>query len=174
MIDSATAPTHDQLDALARRVAGHADGSGLGLATAESCTGGWIAKVLTDQAGSSGWFHGGVVSYSNAAKVAMLDVPGSLLEAYGAVSEPVVRAMAAGMLARSGSDVAVAVTGIAGPGGGVPGKPVGRVWFGWALATGFVISRAETFEGDREAVRAASVAAALEGVLRHTGGEGAA
>src|ERR1700722_8399174 len=107
--------------------------------TAESCTGGWIAKVLTDIAGSSQWFTEGFVTYSNQSKIRRLGVPRAVLEKYGAVSDETVRAMAEGALRRSRAQVAVAVTGIAGPGGAVPGKPVGTVWLGWATRLSGVI-----------------------------------
>lgn len=134
------------------------------LVTAESCTGGWIAKVLTDRPGSSGWFEAGVVSYSNAAKQRLLAVPAALLAEHGAVSEPVAAAMAAGALAATGADVALSVTGIAGPGGGSPGKPVGTVCFGWALAGQSPRTAQERFAGDRDAVRRQAVARALAGL----------
>jgi nicotinamide-nucleotide amidase len=139
------------------------------LAVAESCTGGWVAKCLTDIAGSSGWFDCGFVSYSNDAKQAMLGVTRSTLEAAGAVSEQTVREMAAGALVNSAADVAVAISGIAGPGGAMPGKPVGTVCFAWAVEDGE--PRAETchFAGDREAVRRQSVANALQGLLNVLG-----
>jgi nicotinamide-nucleotide amidase len=134
------------------------------LATAESCTGGLIAAACTALAGSSDWFERGVVSYSNAAKTELLGVPAALIAAHGAVSEPVARAMAEGVLARSGADLAVAVTGIAGPGGAVPGKPVGTVWLGWGRP-GAVHTECLHLPGDRGAVRQATVAAALERAL---------
>jgi nicotinamide-nucleotide amidase len=138
------------------------------VATAESCTGGWIAKALTDVAGSSQWFTEGFVTYSDAAKRQRLGVPGSLLKRHGAVSEASVRAMARGALTRSAAQVAVAVTGIAGPGGAVPGKPVGTVWLGWATRRGRAIRVAvqlQHFRGDRDAVRRKTVRAALKGLL---------
>jgi nicotinamide-nucleotide amidase len=134
------------------------------LATAESCTGGWIAKVVTDVTGSSAWFDRGFVTYSNRAKEEMLGVSPATLAAHGAVSEAVVREMAAGALARSGADVTVAVSGIAGPGGGTREKPVGLVWLAWAARDGAVRAEQRHFDGDREAVRAATVARALAGV----------
>jgi len=139
------------------------------VATAESCTGGWIAKALTDIAGSSDWFVEGFVTYSNQSKVRRLGVPRAVLQKKGAVSEATVRAMAAGALRRSKAQVAVAVTGIAGPGGAVPGKPVGTVWIGWATRSGSAIrSSAEVrhFRGDRETVRRKTVRAALLGLLK--------
>ena len=141
--------------------------SGRTVATAESCTGGWIAKVLTDLPGSSDWFGYGIVSYSNAAKQELLGVPASLLVEHGAVSEAVVTAMAEGVLRRSDADLAVAVSGIAGPAGGSADKTVGLVWFAWAvIGAGGLIVKAERrqFEGDREAVRRQTVAVALDGL----------
>lgn len=136
------------------------------VATAESCTGGLIAAACTDIAGSSDWFERGWVTYSNAAKTEALGVPAERIAHLGAVSEAVALAMAQGALERSGADLAVAVTGIAGPGGAVPGKPVGTVWLAWAQVG--QLPRAERFQfaGDRAAVRAQSVAAALAGLLR--------
>ncbi len=130
------------------------------LAVAESCTGGWLAKCLTDLPGSSRWFDRGFVTYSNAAKQDMLGVPAEMLEQHGAVSEAVVKAMAQGALQHSVADIAISISGIAGPGGEVPGKPVGTVCFG--LATGQQIqSDTQHFKGDREAVRRQSVGHAL-------------
>lgn len=134
------------------------------LATAESCTGGLIAAACTDLAGSSVWFERGFVTYANAAKTELLGVPAALIEQHGAVSEPVARAMAAGALAHSHAQVAVAVTGVAGPGGGSVDKPVGTVWFGWATPTG-LFSACQHFAGDRAAVRAATVQHALTRLL---------
>jgi nicotinamide-nucleotide amidase len=153
---------------VAKRVGGHLFLSGRRLATAESCTGGWIAKALTDIAGSSQWFEAGLVSYADGAKATLLGVLPSELAAHGAVSEPVVRAMALGALERTQADLAVAVSGIAGPEGGTPGKPVGTVWFAWAWRHGKSVrsqTRLKLFKGDREAVRRKSVSIALTGVL---------
>jgi len=153
----------EQLQRLTARVAELALESGLKLNTAESCTGGWIAKCLTDIAGSSAWFDRGLVTYSNTAKQQLLGVPADLLQAEGAVSEAVAEAMARGCVAGD-ADLAVAVTGIAGPGGGSAGKPVGTVWFAWAAR-----SRCRTelrqFPGNREAVRRQTVATALGGII---------
>jgi len=135
------------------------------LATAESCTGGLIAAACTDLAGSSSWFERGFVTYSNAAKTELLGVETSLITEFGAVSEPVARAMAGGALAHSHAQVAVAVTGVAGPGGGSPDKPVGTVWFGWATPAGLT-SDVQHFDGDRAAVRAATVRHALRRLLQ--------
>ena len=130
------------------------------LATAESCTGGLIAGACTDLAGSSAWFERGFVTYSNAAKTEQLGVDATLIGTYGAVSEPVVRAMVLGALQHSRAQVAVAVTGVAGPSGGSADKPVGTVWFGWATPAG-VHTEVQHFAGDRAAVRAATVHHAL-------------
>lgn len=151
--------------ALALEVAAHFGDSGRGLAVAESCTGGWIAKCLTDIPGSSGWFRAGIVSYSNAAKTRLLGVAESLIEQHGAVSDVVVRAMAEGALGTIDADASVAVTGIAGPDGGTTEKPVGTVWFGWATRGGATHTALAHFDGDREAVRRAAVARALHGLL---------
>ncbi|MGA2399353.1 MAG: nicotinamide-nucleotide amidohydrolase family protein [Steroidobacteraceae bacterium] len=137
--------------------------------TAESCTGGWIAKALTDVPGSSRWFSEGFVTYSNDAKVRRLGVRRSVLSAHGAVSEAVARAMARGALKQAGASHAIAVTGIAGPDGGVPGKPVGTVWFCWAKIRGRrVVLEVERkrFRGNREAVRRNTVRWALAHLLR--------
>ncbi|WP_290647802.1 nicotinamide-nucleotide amidase [Aquisalimonas sp.] len=170
-MDTSLARTPDdaRLEQLAGAVGEALRAAGQVVTVAESCTGGWIAKTLTDVSGSSAWFERGVVTYSNAAKIDLLGVPPDLLERHGAVSEEVVRAMAEGALERSGAGVAVAVSGVAGPDGGTAAKPVGLVWFGWSLRSGFVISRAERLAGDRDTVRRASVAVALEGVLRQIG-----
>ncbi len=131
------------------------------LATAESCTGGLIAAACTSLAGSSLWFERGFVSYSNAAKTEVLGVDATLIARDGAVSESVVRAMAHGAVQHAQAQVAVAVTGVAGPGGGSADKPVGTVWFGWATPAG-VVSEVQHFAGDRAQVRAATVAHALQ------------
>ena len=141
------------------------------LACAESCTGGLIAAACTDLAGSSDWFERGVVSYSNQAKVALLAVPQALIDAHGAVSEAVARAMAEGILRSSGADLGVSVTGVAGPGGGSAAKPVGTVWFGFAVRQGDGSLRVDVehrhFDGNRAEVRAASVRHALHRLLEH-------
>ena len=138
---------------------------GLMMATAESCTGGLIAGACTELSGSSDWFERGFVTYSNASKPGLLGVPALLIERHGAVSEPVARAMAAGALAHSPAQLAVAVTGVAGPTGGSPEKPVGTVWFGWATPEG-VFTEHQRFDGDRAAVRQATVHHALAGLLQ--------
>jgi nicotinamide-nucleotide amidase len=134
---------------------------GWSVAAAESCTGGLIAAACTAVAGSSDWFERGIVSYSNAAKTGLLGVDPALIAAHGAVSEPVARAMAEGLLARAPVQLAVAVTGIAGPGGAVPGKPVGTVWLAVAGAGPTFAERLQ-LDGDRAAVRAQTVAQALQ------------
>jgi nicotinamide-nucleotide amidase len=131
------------------------------MASAESCTGGMIAAACTDLAGSSNWFERGFVSYSNEAKTELLGVDVSLISRHGAVSEPVARAMAQGAIIHSRAQVAVAVTGVAGPGGGSAAKPVGTVWFAWATPAG-IVSEMRRFGGDRAAVRQATVAHALQ------------
>jgi nicotinamide-nucleotide amidase len=136
------------------------------LVTAESCTGGWIAKTVTDLAGSSEWFDCGIVAYSYEAKQALLSVNPRTLEAHGAVSREAVIEMVSGALVHSGAGVAIAVTGIAGPGGGTPDKPVGTVWIGWKRRGGDPRAEVFQFDGDREAVRRQTVAAALAGVDR--------
>jgi nicotinamide-nucleotide amidase len=140
------------------------------MTTAESCTGGLIAAACTDLAGSSAWFERGFVTYSNAAKAELLGVDPALIERFGAVSEPVARAMAEGALRHAHAQMSVAVTGIAGPTGGSPEKPVGTVWFGWSLRTTEGGLHTETehrrFDGDRAAVRAQTVAHALAGIVR--------
>lgn len=136
------------------------------LATAESCTGGLVAAALTAMAGSSDVFERGFVTYSNEAKAAMLGVPVALIASHGAVSEPVARAMAEGAIRHSRANLAVSVTGVAGPGGGSAEKPVGLVWIAAARQGGAVISERHLFPGDRTAVREASVAAALSLLAR--------
>lgn len=135
---------------------------GLRLASAESCTGGLVAAAMTAQPGSSTVFECGFVTYSNRSKTALLGVPEEVLETYGAISEQTARAMASGALARSGADIALSITGIAGPGGATPAKPVGLVHIGCALRGGKVESSAHNFTGDRDAVRDSAVRTALE------------
>jgi len=149
-----------RMTALVLRLADALRGRGWRLATAESCTGGLIAAACTDAAGSSDWFERGFVTYSNAAKTELLGIDPALIAAHGAVSEAVARAMVAGTLARAPVQLAVAVTGIAGPGGAMPGKPVGTVWLAWGTAAGVQAERLQ-LDGDRAAVRAGTVQAAL-------------
>lgn len=141
---------------------------GLKLVTAESCTGGLISAACIELAGSSAWFERGFVTYSNAAKAESLGVDAALIAAQGAVSEAVARAMAQGALAHSRAQVAVAVTGVAGPTGGSSARPVGTVWFGFALPQG-VVSEMRRFDGDRSAVRAATVDHALRRLVELIG-----
>jgi len=150
-----------ELEAMALKLGRALRVRGWRVATAESCTGGWIAKSLTDIPGSSQWFESGVVSYSNAAKTQLLGVPADLMAAHGAVSEAVVRAMADGARTRFGTELAVAVSGVAGPDGGTVDKPVGTVCFAWATPSATTVVR-RVFTGGREAVRRQSVALALE------------
>lgn len=137
---------------------------GLVLATAESCTGGGVAQAITEIAGSSEWFDCGFVTYSNAAKMALLGVPANVLERHGAVSAETAAAMCEGTLRNSRATVSLSTTGIAGPGGAVPGKPVGTVWFGWAHGKS-VRTEKMLFDGDRHAVRTQSIVHALRGLV---------
>jgi nicotinamide-nucleotide amidase len=159
--------TSDIVD-LAMRVGRALEARKLMLCTAESCTGGGVAQAITEIAGSSGWFDRGFVTYSNAAKSDMLGVPSALIVQAGAVSEEVATAMAQGALANSGAQFALSTTGIAGPGGAVPGKPVGTVWFAWSNGDRTLTER-QVFPGDRQAVREQAVRHALDGVLRFLG-----
>lgn len=135
------------------------------LVLAESCTGGWVAKVITDIAGSSQWFDRGFVTYTNASKLALLNVPAETLATDGAVSAATVTAMARGALAQSNAQLSCAISGIAGPGGGSESKPVGLVWFAWAVRDDALRTEQQIFSGDREAVRRQAVAHALRGLL---------
>lgn len=131
------------------------------LVLAESCTGGWVAKSITDIPGSSAWFDRGFVTYSNAAKEQQLGVPAALLAEHGAVSSAVVEAMAVGALRTSPAELALAISGIAGPDGGTPEKPVGLIWYGIAVRNRALRSHSQIFPGDRDAVRRAAVVCAL-------------
>lgn len=152
------------MNELAQQVGARLKAAGAVLTTAESCTGGWVAEVVTSISGSSDWFDRGFVTYSNGAKQEMLGVKAGTLERHGAVSEETAREMATGALERSRATVAVSVTGVAGPTGGSDAKPVGTVCFSWKTID---LEQTETrrFTGDRESVRRQSVARALEGVL---------
>ena len=152
-------------DRLVERLAAALLARGEWLATAESCTGGLIAKQLTDLAGSSGWFERGLVSYSNLAKMELLAVPDEVLAEHGAVSGECATAMARGLLRAAPVDWGVAVTGIAGPGGGTPEKPVGTVWIAWSRRGHAPEAHRFFFEGSRESVRTQTAQAALEGLL---------
>ncbi|WP_411879639.1 CinA family protein [Polaromonas sp. YR568] len=149
---------------LAAQLAALLQAQGRMLATAESCTGGMISAACTDLAGSSNWFERGFVTYSNEAKTELLGVDAALIARHGAVSEEVARAMASGAISRSHAQVSVAVTGVAGPTGGSAAKPVGTVWFGFALP-GRLVSEVRRFDGDRAAVRGATVRHALQRLL---------
>ena len=157
-------PTDTELDALAHRTGERLRASRDMLVTAESCTGGWIAKTVTGIAGSSDWFDCGMVAYSYEAKQALLGVRPQTLETHGAVSRETVIEMVSGALVSSGASVAVAVTGIAGPGGGTEDKPVGAVWVAWKRRGGYPRAELFHFDGDRDAVRRQTVAAALRGL----------
>ena len=154
-----------QLLELARRVGGALAARGLMLTTAESCTGGGVGEAVTAIAGSSGWYERGFVTYTYISKREMLGIRPETLERHGAVSEQTVREMAAGALAASHAQVAVAVSGTTGPAGGTPDKPVGTVCFGWTVKNGEPRVETRHFSGDREAVRRQSVARALAGIL---------
>lgn len=155
----------------AARLATAATGPGLKIATAESCTGGLVAKTITDLPGSSAWYLGGVVAYANEVKVRHLAVDSDVLQIHGAVSRRVALQMARGVLRRFSADVAVAVTGIAGPGGGTPAKPVGTVWLAVALANGTATARCCRFSGDREMVRRRSAAEVFRMALQAVAGQ---
>ena len=135
------------------------------IATAESCTGGWAAQVITHTAGSSGWFERGFVTYSNTAKIDMLGVNPATLDSYGAVSVETALEMANGALTHSQAQIALAITGIAGPGGGSPGKPVGTVCFAWSIKNQAAQAEQQVFAGDRESIRQQAVIHALQGLL---------
>lgn len=159
---------NDMMD-LAARVGRALQAKGLLLATAESCTGGGVSQSITEIAGSSEWFDCGFITYSNASKTELLDVPAALLAQFGAVSEEVAAAMAEGALANSNAHVALSTTGIAGPGGAVPGKPVGTVCFGWSIERNnhqHTFTERLVYHGDRQAVRQQTIVHALQGLLR--------
>ena len=157
-------PSDAELSRLATKLGNVLRESHHRLVTAESCTGGWIAKSVTDIAGSSDWFDCGMAAYSYEAKQALLGVRPQTLEVHGAVSRETVIEMVSGALVNSGASIAVAVTGIAGPGGGSEDKPVGTVWIGWKRRGGYAKAEVFNFGGDREAVRRQTVAAALVGL----------
>ena len=153
------------INELAMQVGSVLKSQGLILATAESCTGGGVAQAITEIAGSSEWFDCGFITYSNVSKSDMLDVPEALIVRYGAVSDEVAQAMAEGALANSSATITLSTTGIAGPGGAVPGKPVGTICFAWAMAHRTYSERL-VFQGDRREVRQQTVAHSLAGLLR--------
>lgn len=161
-----SSPDDAELRALAESLGERLRASRDHLVTAESCTGGWIAKTVTDIAGSSDWFDCGMAAYSYEAKQALLGVQPQTLETHGAVSRETAIEMVSGALAHSGASVAVAVTGIAGPGGGTVDKPVGTVWIAWKRRGDYPRASLHQFDGDREAVRRQTVAAALQGLER--------
>lgn len=165
-----TASNDAELRALAETLGAHCRKLHHSLVTAESCTGGGIAKTVTDIAGSSDWFDCGMVAYSYEAKQAMLGVRPETLEQHGAVSRETAIEMVSGALVHSGATIAVAVTGIAGPGGGSPEKPVGTVWIAWKRRGGYAHAQLHHFDGDRDAVRYQTVAAALRGLETLIGG----
>ena len=160
------APTDAELDTLAATTGQQLLTARHMLVTAESCTGGWIAKCMTDVAGSSAWFDCGMAAYSYEAKQALLGVRPQTLETHGAVSRECVVEMVSGALVYSGASIAVAVTGIAGPGGGSDDKPVGTVWVGWKKRGGYARAEVFHFEGGRDAVRRQTVATALRGIAQ--------
>jgi nicotinamide-nucleotide amidase len=159
-----TIPDDDTLHELALEVGTRLTSRGQTLATAESCTGGWIAKMITDIPGCSEWFEAGLAAYSYEAKQALLGVRPATLTEHGAVSKETVLEMVSGALIHTGAHLAVAVTGIAGPSGGTPGKPVGTVWIAWKRRGGYPKAELFQFAGDREAVRRQTVAASLQGL----------
>jgi nicotinamide-nucleotide amidase len=157
--------SNEELHQLAAELGEKLIARGWMLATAESCTGGWVGQLVTALPGSSHWYERGFITYANAAKVEMLGVPEATLATHGAVSEETASAMAAGALAHSHAQATLAISGIAGPGGGTPQKPVGLVCYGWALADGTVMSSTCRLDGDRDEIRSRAVAAALRGLI---------
>ena len=162
--------TENDLFVLAQSLGQQLKLAGWSLATAESCTGGWVAKVLTDVEGSSAWFDRGFVTYTNESKQEMLGVSATTLSTHGAVSEDTVLEMARGAIAHSHADLSLAISGIAGPGGGSLEKPVGTVCLAWANRDGWLESRREIFPGDRQAVRMQAVFTALQGMQNKVAG----
>ncbi|MFC3609192.1 CinA family protein [Stutzerimonas tarimensis] len=160
----------DRLTELASELGARLTASGAQVTTAESCTGGGIAEAITRIAGSSAWFEAGYITYSNAQKTRQLGVPAALFEQVGAVSREVVEAMVLGAVRRSGARIAVAVSGIAGPGGGSPDKPIGTVWLAWADGARSFSQRIQ-LGGDRQAIRVQAVERALVGLIRLAAGE---
>jgi nicotinamide-nucleotide amidase len=169
MTSISTALDDDALRLLAGKAGALLLAAGRRVATAESCTGGWVAKCLTDIAGSSQWFERGYVTYSNEAKAQSIGVASSVIDTFGAVSRPTAEQMAAGALHASGADMAVAITGIAGPGGGSADKPIGLVWFALAQRAAAPVTIQQHLAGDREAIRRAAVATALQMVIAAAG-----
>jgi nicotinamide-nucleotide amidase len=169
-----TTSSDGKLTALAAEVGRTLERMGLMLATAESCTGGWVGGVITSVSGSSMWFERGFITYSETAKREMLGIASEILQQHGAVSAPCARAMAEGALKHSHAQVALAVTGIAGPTGGTVQKPVGMVWFAWAAQGKSTQATCHYLKGDREGIRRESVAIALQGVLQLLAGDSVA
>ncbi len=165
-MDARTLPDDELLNDLAIQVGAALQAHHLMLATAESCTGGWIAKMVTDIPGCSAWFDCGLAAYSYEAKQALLGVRPETLTEHGAVSRETVLEMVSGALVTSGASIAVAVTGIAGPSGGTTEKPLGTVWIGWKRRGGYPMAQLFHFDGDRDSVRRQTVAAALQGLLK--------
>jgi nicotinamide-nucleotide amidase len=161
-----TQQLEQQVATAVEQVASALRARGWTLCAAESCTGGWLSKSCTDLAGSSDWFHGAYISYSYTAKEQQLGVIHDDLLEHGAVSEAIAQQMALGARRASGADVAVAMTGIAGPGGGLPNKPVGMVCYGWSVRGGSIFSATELLKGNRAEVRLATVLGGLRGVLK--------
>ena len=155
----------EELHQLAFELGNKLKARGWMLATAESCTGGWVGQLVTAIPGSSSWYERGFITYANDAKIEMLGVPAETLATHGAVSEETASAMAAGALAHSHAQAALAISGIAGPGGGTPQKSVGLVCYGWALADGTLMSSTCRLGGDREEIRSRAVAAAMRGLI---------
>lgn len=155
----------EELHQLATELGDRLRARGWMLATAESCTGGWVGQLVTAIPGSSTWYERGFITYANAAKVEMLSVPTETLDTHGAVSEETASAMATGALKHSHAQAALAISGIAGPGGGTREKPVGLVCYGWALADGTLMSSTCRLDGDRDEIRSRAVAAALRGLI---------
>lgn len=163
------AVTEQKISELAQRLGDCLRSRGMTMATAESCTGGWVAKAITDLAGSSDWFEGAVVCYSNASKHSLLGVPKALIEEFGAVSRETVLAMTDGLFKATAADVVVSVSGIAGPGGGSDDKPVGTVWLSWGNRDENAVAHEYHFNGNRAAVRLQSIEAALTAVIEVAG-----
>ncbi len=161
----------DDLNLIAEQVGAALKSRGLMLASAESCTGGWVGEAVTSVAGSSHWYDRGFITYTNESKQEMLGVSAKTLSEFGAVSEQTVREMAAGALKHSRAHITLAISGIAGPGGGTPNKPVGTVCMAWATRSGAGLSKTLHFQGDRAEVRRQAVVAALQGVMRMIEGE---
>ncbi|MFP5404671.1 MAG: CinA family protein [Gammaproteobacteria bacterium] len=159
----------EELHQLASELGDKLRARGWMLATAESCTGGWVGELLTSLPGSSHWYERGFITYANAAKVEMLGVSPDTLDTHGAVSEITAAEMAKGALKHSHAQATLSITGIAGPGGGTPQKPVGLVCYGWALADGTVMTSTCRLDGDREEIRSRAVAAALRGLIELVG-----